>query len=94
MIDQLEEVQSLLDFKANTTKFLRAMKHSGQPIILTVDGKAELVVQDAQSYQRLLEAIDRAEAIEGIKRRLQDVEAGRTRPFAEFEQEMRLKYDI
>lgn len=61
---------------------------------LTVDGKADIVVHNAQSYQNLLKSADRAEAIEGIKRGLQDVEAGRTRPFAEFDREMREMFDI
>ncbi len=94
MISKIYDIRSLSDFKSNATDFFRALKHSGHPIVLTIDGKAELVVQDAQSYQKLLEAVDRAEAIEGIKRGLQDVEAGRTRPFAEFDLEMRQKYGI
>jgi hypothetical protein len=40
--------------------------------VLTIDGKAELVVQDAEAYQALL---DRVEAIEGIQRGLADVKA-------------------
>ena len=47
------------------------------PLVLTVNGRAELVVQDAAAYQALL---DRVEAIEGIQRGLADVKAGRTRP--------------
>ena len=45
------------------------MKKTKEPVELTVNGKAELVVQDAESYQRLLEAKDRMEAIDGIKAR-------------------------
>ena len=35
------------------------MKQTGEPIVLTVNGKAEVVVQDAKSYQQLLEKIER-----------------------------------
>jgi hypothetical protein len=45
--------------------------------VLTINGKAELVVQDAEAYQALL---DRVEAIEAIQRGLADVKAGRTKP--------------
>jgi hypothetical protein len=45
---------------------------TGHPLALTINGKAELVVQDAEAYQVLL---DRAEAIEGIQRGLADVKA-------------------
>jgi hypothetical protein len=43
------------------------LKQTGRPEVLTVNGRAELVVQDAASYQKLLELLDYAEAVEGIK---------------------------
>ncbi|MEM8780269.1 MAG: hypothetical protein AAGF26_15645 [Cyanobacteria bacterium P01_G01_bin.49] len=43
------------------------MKQAGEPIVLTVNSKAEVVVQDAKSYQQLLEKIERLEAITSIK---------------------------
>jgi hypothetical protein len=52
------------------------------------------VVQDAESYQQLLDAIDRAEAIEGIRRGLESMERGKGRPAKEFFAEMRQKYNI
>jgi len=33
---------------------MKQIKKSGHPLVLTVNGKAEAVVQDAASYQRLL----------------------------------------
>ncbi|MGH9914021.1 MAG: type II toxin-antitoxin system Phd/YefM family antitoxin [Pyrinomonadaceae bacterium] len=82
------DIQSLSVFKRDTTKFVRQMRKTKEPIVLTVNGKATLVVQDAESYQKLLEAKDRIEAIEGIRRGLADMKAGRGTPsdkfFAEF----------
>ena len=52
--------------------------------MLTVNGKAELVVQDAESYQQLLEAKDRMDAIEGIKRGLQSMKRNAGKPAEEF----------
>jgi PHD/YefM family antitoxin component YafN of YafNO toxin-antitoxin module len=60
---------------------------------LTVNGRAELVVQDAEAYQKLLEAVARAEALEGIRRGLEDVKAGRTRPLAEVLDELGRRYE-
>ena len=57
------------------------------PVVLTVNGKAELVVQDAESYQKLLEAKDRMEAIEGIKRGLESMKHGGGKPAEKFFQE-------
>jgi PHD/YefM family antitoxin component YafN of YafNO toxin-antitoxin module len=82
MID-LKEIHPLTDFQRHTKAHLKRLKETGRPHVLTVNGRAELVVQDAEAYQKLLEAVDRAEALEGIRRGLEDVKAGRTRPLAE-----------
>jgi predicted transcriptional regulator len=39
------------------------------------------------SYQCMLDTLDYTEAVEGIRRGLEDVEAGRTRPASEFFEE-------
>lgn len=50
------DIHSLSTFKRDTAKLMRQMKRTKEPVVLTVNGKAELVVQDAESYQMLLEA--------------------------------------
>ncbi len=77
-----------------TTSLVKRMKKTGHPVVLTVNGKAEIVVQDAESYQKLLERIDRAEAIEGIRKGLADAKHGRTRPFREAIEGLRRKYEV
>ena len=91
MLDISKDIHSLSDFKRNTTEFLDQMRGSGHPLVLTINGKAEIVVQDATSYQKLLDRMDELEALEGMKRGLADVEAGRVTPLKEFEQEFRTK---
>jgi prevent-host-death family protein len=78
MIDLSEDIHSLSDFKRQTAEFLARMKKSGHPVVLTIKGKAELVVQDAASYQRLLELAERAEMMEFLRQSREDLEAGRT----------------
>ena len=51
-MDITKDIQPLTDFKRNTTELLRQMKETGEPIVLTINGRAELVVQDAGSYTR------------------------------------------
>jgi prevent-host-death family protein len=89
MLDISKDIHSLSDFKRKTTDFLEQMRGTGNPVVLTINGKAELVVQDAASYQKLLDRIDQLEALEGIARGLADVEAGRVTPLQEFDQEFR-----
>jgi prevent-host-death family protein len=91
MLDIGRDIHSLSDFKRNTTDFLEQMRGTGHPVVLTINGKAELVVQDAASYQKLLDRMDRLEALEGIKRGRADVEAGQVTPLREFEREFRTK---
>ena len=94
MLDISRDIQSLSNFKRNTSNAISQMKQTGEPIVLTVNGKAEVVVQDAKSYQQLLEKIERLEAIAGIKQGLADIESGQTRLTTEFISEMQQKYGI
>lgn len=76
MLDIANDIRSLSDFKRNTSELLDRLKKTGNPLVLTINGKAEVVVQDAEAYQELLE---RVETIEGIQRGLADVKAGHTK---------------
>ncbi|ELS30697.1 hypothetical protein Pse7429DRAFT_4153 [Pseudanabaena biceps PCC 7429] len=46
------------------------MRNTGHPIVLTINGKAELVVQDAASYQQLLNTIEELKTIVGAAKGL------------------------
>ncbi len=91
MIDIDKDIHSLSDFKRNTSSFLDQMRGNGHPVVLTINGKAELVVQDAASYQKLLDRLDELESLERIKQGLVDVKAGRVTPLKTFETEFRAK---
>lgn len=73
---------------------MQQLKETGQPIVLTVNGKAELVVQDAESYQKLLELVERLETIAAIREGLEDMKNGHTRSAEEVFEEIRQKYGI
>jgi len=90
----ISDINSLSDFKRNTAQFVRRMKLSRRPIVLTVNGKAELVVQDAESYQRLLELAEYEETVAALKEALEDVESGRVRPVEEAFDEIRKKHGL
>jgi len=91
-MDLSKDIRSLSDFKRNTSELLERMEESGEPMVLTVNGKAKLVVQDAASYQKLLESIDQGEAVKGIRRGMDDVSAGRTKPARQALAEIRKKH--
>lgn len=71
MINLSQDIQSLSTFKRNTNELINQMKETGNPLILTVNGKAELVVQDAASYQKILAYIKQLETIIERKKELE-----------------------
>jgi antitoxin Phd_YefM of type II toxin-antitoxin system len=91
---QLEDIYSLTDFQRNVKSHLRAIKKTGRPRVLTVNGKAELIVQDAKSYQKLLALLDRVDAIEGIHRGLESMKRSAGRPAHEVFETIRRKHRI
>ena len=91
MLDIANDIRSLSDFKRKTGELLGRLKKTGHPLILTINGRAELVVQDAEAYQELL---DRVETIEAFQRGFADVKAGRTKPARDVFGRLRRKHAI
>jgi prevent-host-death family protein len=94
MVDITQDIHSLTAFRRNSGKFMKQLKKSHRPLILTVKGKAEAVVQDAESYQRLLDIAAKADVYEAIRQGLNDVSAGRTAPASRVFDAIRKKHDI
>lgn len=80
MVNLSQDIHPLTDFKRNTSEFMVAMKKTRRPVVLTVNGKAALVVQDAESYQQILDRLDRLEAVAAIKVGIAAAEEGRSKP--------------
>jgi prevent-host-death family protein len=91
---QPSEIGSLSDFTRNSAEAIKRLKETGQPQVLTVDGRAEVVVQDIASYERLLELLDRLEAIEGIRQGLEQMKRGEGRPIDEVFAEIRARNGV
>ncbi len=84
----MEDIRSLTDFQRNTKSHLRRLKTSGRPEVLTVNGKAELIVQDAAAFEDMLDAI------RGIQRGLDEMKAGKGEPARKVLDRIRAKYEI
>jgi len=56
-----EDIGSLTDFSSNTKAHLRGLKRTGRAELLSVNGKAEVVIQNASAYQRLIESLEKLE---------------------------------
>ena len=73
MLDIKEDIQVMTTFRRNPAKFMKHLKKTKRPLVLTINGKAEAVVQDAEAYQRLLDIVAQADATEGIRQGLEGV---------------------
>ena len=59
-----EDIGSLTDFARNIKGHIKRLKRTGRPELLTVNGKAEVVVQSASAYQRLIESMERLKRLQ------------------------------
>jgi prevent-host-death family protein len=57
----LRNIHSLTDFKRNANAYVEQLQATQLPLVLTVNGKAAVVVQEAGAFQSL---IDRVKSIE------------------------------
>jgi prevent-host-death family protein len=94
MLDITKDIQSLTTFRRRSGDFLKQLRKSKRPVVLTVKGKAAAVVQDADAYQKLLDVAALAYEDEGIRQGLEDVKKGRVRPAREFFEEFEAKHGI
>jgi len=94
MLDITSDIQSLTTFRRSSGDFMKLLKKTKRPVVLTVNGKAAAVVQDAEAYQRLLDIAARADTVQGIRQGLDNKARGRTRPAREVFDRIRRKHDI
>jgi hypothetical protein len=80
--------------KRRSGEFLEQLRKSRRPVVLTVNGKAAAIVQDAAAYQRLLDIAAHADAGEGIRQGLEELREGRVRPAREFFREFETRHGI
>jgi prevent-host-death family protein len=94
MLDITKDIQSLTTFRRRSGDFMKQLRKSKRPVVLTVKGKAAAVVQDAAAYQRLLDIAAQANPAEGIRQGLEDARAGKVRPAREFFNEFEARHGI
>ncbi|MBW4615638.1 MAG: type II toxin-antitoxin system Phd/YefM family antitoxin [Desmonostoc vinosum HA7617-LM4] len=88
------EIYPLSDFQRNAKHFIEHLQESHKPIVLTVNGKASVIIQDAASYQKLLDELELAHSAAIIRQAMTEVAAGKDRDAVEALSELRLKHDI
>lgn len=94
MAVDLRNIHPLSEFQRSAKSFLETLKETKSSIVLTVNGKAAVVVQDAESYQLMVERMELLESMLGIRKSLEEFDQGKGVALDDAFQSLREKYDI
>jgi prevent-host-death family protein len=93
-MDITKDILPMTTFRNHSAELMRHLKDTRRPVILTVNGRAAAVVQDAEAYQHLLDLAAEASAAEGIRQGLDNLKNSRTRPVGVVFDEIRAEHGI
>lgn len=92
---ELTDIHPLTGFLRDHKSHLERLQATGRPEVLTVNGRARVVVQDAVAYQRLMDVLDAIEAEAILRERIASIKAGEEGvPLDEVLGEMRARLGI
>nr|WP_202896011.1 type II toxin-antitoxin system Phd/YefM family antitoxin [Iningainema tapete] len=57
----MENIHSLTDFRRNASNYVEQINETKAPVVLTVNGEAAVVVQDARAFQEMLNRLQQLE---------------------------------
>ncbi len=77
----MDAIHPVTDFTRKSAEHIKRLKETGKPEILTVNGKAELVIQDARAYEKIIDLLD---TLEKIARAAKEHDEGKAIPADEF----------
>ncbi len=81
-------IHTITEFSRNTAAHLKRLATSKQPELYTHNGKPSVVIQDAESYERMAELADYADSLLNIRQALSEQGRSLESFTEEFEQSM------
>lgn len=72
-----EDIRSVSDLKKHTREIFDQVRQTGRPVVVTVNGRADVVVLDAAVFERKLKALNLSHLLAEAEA---DIRTGRTRP--------------
>ena len=84
-IDIVEDIKSVTELKTHAREVLEQVHRTRRPVIITVNGKPDVVLIEAAEYERQQRALNLAGL---LAKGEADVRAGRVRPADEFLKEL------
>lgn len=93
MLD-VRQIHPLTDFLRNHKAHIDRIKETHVPEVLTVNGRAEIVVLEPGVFQDLVARAERAEFIEAIQEGIASADRGELKPAAQVLSEMKARYGL
>lgn len=87
---QSSDIHTVTEFSRKPAEHIKRLSESKRPEILTVNGKAAVVIQDAETYEKMASMADYAESIQNIRQAMSE----QGRPLDEFTAEFEAKHGI
>ncbi len=57
----MDAIHPISDFSRKPDEYIKRLKATGKPEILTVNGKAEVIIQDVRAYEDMMNLLDSLE---------------------------------
>ena len=57
----MDAIHPVSDFSRKPEEYIKRLKATGNPEVLTVNGKPEVIIQDAQAYEDMMNLLDSLE---------------------------------
>jgi len=70
----VEDIQTLSEFKKNASKLIKQVRKTKRPLVLTVNGKPAVVIQDPAMYQSVVKDQEYWETVKALREGLQDID--------------------
>lgn len=77
------DITSFTDLRNNLRGQFDRVRDTGRPLFVTTNGHTEAVLLSPETFDTLVSKAELADSLAAIERGVEDVAAGRTRPFAE-----------
>lgn len=72
----LKDIHPLTSFLRDHKAHIERIEKTRRPEVLTVNGKAAIVIQDIESYQKMADLADLAETAIDLRKQIMDIERG------------------
>ena len=76
----------------STADFFAQMEADEQALVVEMENGKTMVLQDGSSYQKAMSDAEKSEVRKAVRRALDDIDAGRVKPFDQFDREMRQRF--